>query len=103
MNETPRAHGRDALDQQFEEIQDDIEKLSTLLREIGAAKAAEKRDAALAEATEVIKKSRLAIEGGRAKASQTTASVQEYIEKQPVQSALIALGVGFLFGMMTRR
>lgn len=103
MEETTRTKGREDVERQFQIIQDDITALSKLLREIGEEKAGEKRDAALAEATALLEKSRSAIDEGRLKARQATASIEDYIEKQPVQSALIALGVGFLVGMMTRR
>jgi ElaB/YqjD/DUF883 family membrane-anchored ribosome-binding protein len=37
------------------------------------------------------------------KARQATASVEDYIKEKPVQAALMALGVGFLIGLVTRR
>ena len=103
MEEINRSKGRDDVERQFQIIQDDITTLSKLLREIGEQKAGEKRDAALAEAAALLEKSRSTIDEGRLKARQATASVEDYIHKQPVQSTLIALGIGFLVGMMTRR
>ena len=103
MEKTTRTTSRDDLERQFQVIQDDIVTLSKLLRDIGEEKAGEKRDAALAEAAELLEQSQSKIHEGRLKARQATASIEDYIHKQPVQSAMIALGVGFLVGMMTRR
>ncbi|WP_439122362.1 DUF883 family protein [Marivita sp.] len=103
MPEKSPSHTRDDVDQQFQIIRDDITTLTNLLRDIGEEKVGEKRDAAIAEAAELLEKSRAAIDDGRLRATQATASIEDYIHKQPVQSALIALGVGFLFGMITRR
>lgn len=103
MEETTRNTSRDDLERQFQIIQDDITTLSKLLRDIGEEKAGEKRDAALAEAAELLEKSSSKIQEGQLKARQAAASIEDYIHKQPVQSALIALGVGFLVGMITRR
>ncbi len=103
MAGTQRNPGREDVEQQLQTLREDFGTLAKLLRDIGEAKAGEKRDAALAEATELLEKSRSAVEEGRAKAQQATASVEDYIRNQPLQSALIALGVGFIFGMITRR
>ncbi len=103
MEETSHAKGRQDVEKQFQVIRDDITKLTNLLCEIGEEKAGEKRDAALAEAAELLEKSRATIDEGRLKARQATVTIEDYIYKQPVQSALIALGVGFLVGMITRR
>jgi ElaB/YqjD/DUF883 family membrane-anchored ribosome-binding protein len=101
-DETGRT-GSDDLERQFQIIRDDITKLTRLLREIGEAKAGETRDAAMAEATELLERSRAALDEGRMKARQATAGVEDYIKEKPVQSALMALGVGFLIGLVTRR
>lgn len=103
MEDMSQSKGREDVDRQFKIIREDITTLSKLLREIGEEKAGEKRDAALAEAAELLEKSRSAIDEGRLKASAANTSVEDYIREQPVQSALIALGVGFLGGMISRR
>jgi len=103
MNDTTGTSGYDDVEQQIKTIRDDITTLSELLKDIGEAKAGAKREAALAEAAQLLEKSRTAIDEGRLKARHTTAVIEDHIRKQPVQSALIALGVGLLFGMMTRR
>ena len=103
MSDSKGSSGNHDLEQQFQNIRDDITTLTRLLREIGEAKAGETRDAAMAEAAELLERSRAALDEGRLKARQATASVEEYIKEKPVQSALIALGVGFLIGLVTRR
>jgi ElaB/YqjD/DUF883 family membrane-anchored ribosome-binding protein len=95
--------GAEDLEDQFQIIRDDITTLARLLREIGESKAGETRDAAMAEATELLERSRAAVDEGRMKARQATASVEDYIKEKPVQAALMALGVGFLIGLVTRR
>ena len=103
MNDKTDSPDTADLDAQFRAIRDDITTLTRLLREIGESKAGQARDAALAEAAELLERSRSALDDGRLKARQATASVEDYIKEKPVQSALIALGVGFFVGLMTRR
>ena len=103
MSNTTVTSGGDDVERDIQTIRDDIATLSELLKDIGEAKVDAKRDAALAEAAQLLEKSRTAIDEGRLKAQHATAMIEDHIRKQPVQSALIALGVGILFGMMTRR
>ena len=103
MEKMSQNKGREDVDRQFQIIREDITTLSKLLREIGEEKVGEKRDIALAEAAELLEKSRSAIDEGRLKASEAKISIEDHIREQPMQSALIALGVGFLVGMISRR
>jgi ElaB/YqjD/DUF883 family membrane-anchored ribosome-binding protein len=103
MEEMSQNKGGEDVDRQFQIIREDITTLSKLLREIGEEKVGEKRDVALAEAAELLEKSRSAIDEGRLKASAAKISIEDHIREQPMQSALIALGVGFLVGMISRR
>jgi len=96
-------HDAEDIEQQFQVIREDIATLTRLLKEVGESKAGDTRDAALAEATELLEKSRRALEEGRDRARATAAPVEHYINEKPMQSALIALGVGFLVGLMSRR
>jgi ElaB/YqjD/DUF883 family membrane-anchored ribosome-binding protein len=64
---------------------------------------ARKRDAALAEAEALLDRSRAILDEGRTRAKEATASIEDHIREKPVQSALVALGVGFLVGIITRR
>jgi hypothetical protein len=65
VSETHDSPGREDLERQFQTIRDDITTLSRLLREIGEAKAGEKRDAALAEAEALLDRSRAILDEGR--------------------------------------
>jgi ElaB/YqjD/DUF883 family membrane-anchored ribosome-binding protein len=103
MTETSSKPGGEDLERQFQVLRDDFVTLGRLLREVGEAKAGEKRDAALAEAEALLDRSRASLEKGRARAQEATASIEDHIREKPVQSALIALGVGFLVGIITRR
>ena len=103
VSETQNSPGREDLERQFQTIRDDITTLSRLLREIGEAKAGEKRDAALAEAEALLDRSRAILDKGRVRTREATASIEDHIREKPVQSALVALGIGFLVGIFTRR
>ncbi|WP_167853522.1 DUF883 family protein [Roseovarius aestuariivivens] len=103
MTDGSRNVGRDDVEKQFQVIREDITTLSKLLREIGEAKAGEAREAALAEANELLERSRSALDDGRLKAKAATETIEDHIRTKPLQSAMIALGVGFLVGVLTRR
>lgn len=103
MNETRNRPGTDDLERQFQAVRDDITTLGQLLRDIGEAKAGETRDAALAEAADLLERSRTILDEGRLKVRQTSTSIEDHIREKPVQSALVALGIGFLVGIIMRR
>jgi len=103
VSNTSDGPGREDLERQFQTIRDDITTLSRLMREIGEAKAGENRDAALAEAEALLDRSRAILDEGRSRARAATESIEDHIREKPVQSALIALGIGFLVGMISRR
>jgi len=94
---------RDDLEQQFHVIGEDISTLASLLKEIGEGKAGEAREKALAEASELLERSRKSLDHARTSAVNTKESVEEYIAEKPLQAALIALGVGVVLGWMSRR
>lgn len=95
--------GMDDLEQQFDVVREDLVELTRLFRDIAEAKAGEKRDEALAQASELLERSRATLESGKEKARKSALTVEDYINEKPVQSALIALGIGLFVGMMTRR
>lgn len=96
-------HGREDLEQQLHVIREDISTLAALMKEIGESKAGEARDKALAEASDLLERSRKSLDHARTSAMHTKETVEDYIAEKPLQSALIALGVGVLLGWMTRR
>mgnify|MGYP006273658089 CR=1 FL=1 len=91
------------LERQVEALQGDIATLARLMKEIGGDAAKETRDKALAEAAQLLERSQAAMDEGRRRARETAATVEDYIHDKPVQSTLIALGIGLLVGLMTRR
>jgi ElaB/YqjD/DUF883 family membrane-anchored ribosome-binding protein len=103
MSDQMAGPSRDDMEQHFRLVRDDLATLTRLLREVGEAEAGEKRDAVLVEAAALLDKSRSALDEGMGRARQATASMEDHIREKPVQSALIALGLGFLVGMMSRR
>lgn len=103
MTDTTRGRSGEDLEHQFKVLREDFVTLTQLMKEIGESKAGESRDAALAEAAKLLERSQAALDEGRLRARQATASVEDYVREKPVQSALIALGVGFLVGLMARR
>lgn len=103
MSQSTNRPGREDLEQQFRLIGDDVAELSKLLKKVGEAKASEAREVALAEANDLLERSRERLDEGVKRARGAVASVEDQIREKPVQSALIALGVGFLVGVMTRR
>jgi ElaB/YqjD/DUF883 family membrane-anchored ribosome-binding protein len=103
MTDTTRGGSGEDLEHQFKVLREDFVTLTQLMKEIGESKAGESRDAALAEAAKLLERSQAALDEGRLRARQATASVEDYVREKPVQSALIALGVGFLVGLMARR
>jgi ElaB/YqjD/DUF883 family membrane-anchored ribosome-binding protein len=103
MTETPRRRRTEELEDHLEVLQDDIATLARLMKEIGEGAAGETRDKALAEAAHLLERSRAAVDQGRRQVREKAATVEDYIHDRPVQSTLIALGVGLLVGLMTRR
>lgn len=103
MTDQSAGPGRDDVERQFEVLRDDLATLTRLLREVGETEAAERRDAVLAEAATLLDRSRSKLDEGRVRFRQASASIEDQIREKPVQSALIALGLGFLIGMMSRR
>lgn len=103
MTDQAAGPDREDVERQFQVLRDDLATLTRLLREVGEAEAAERRDAVLAEAATLLEKSRSTLDEGGARLRRASASIEDHIREKPVQSALIALGLGFLVGMMSRR
>ncbi len=103
VGHSSRQPGSDDIEQQFRLIREDVTDLAKLIKKVGESKSSEARDAALAEANELLERSRSKLDEGVSRARRAAASVEDYIHEKPVQSALIALGVGFLVGIISRR
>lgn len=103
MAQASNQPGGEDIERQFRLIRDDVTDLARIIKKVGESKTGDARDAALAEANELLERSRAKLDEGVAQAKGAAASVEDYIHEKPVQSAIIALGVGFLVGLMTRR
>ncbi len=102
---TATKKGTDAEDveAQVRVLKEDVATLTQLLKEIGETKTAEARDAAMARAQEVIDGSARAVHAARAHALETTQSIESRIAEKPLQSTMIALGIGVALGWLSRR
>ncbi|MDU8944300.1 hypothetical protein RXV90_12960 [Rhodophyticola sp. MJ-SS7] len=101
---TQNSHpGGEDIEEQFKLVRDDVARLARLIRQIGETKSTEARDAALAEANKLLERSQKKLDEGMTRAERTASSVEEYIHDKPVQSTLIALGIGILVGLLARR
>lgn len=103
MGQASNQPGNEDIERQFRLIRDDVTDLARLIKKVGESKTGEARDAALAEANELLESSRAKLDEGAMRARRAAASVEDYIHEKPVQSTLLALGVGFLVGLMSRR
>lgn len=88
---------------QIKEIRSDIEKLTELLGELAGSHLDATKASAKDEVDHLLKRSRELGDKAQGKARETTESVESYIKEKPIQSALIALVVGVLFGALSRR
>lgn len=88
---------------QIKEIRTDIAKLTELLADLAGTQLDATKAAAKGEAEHLLKRSREMADSAQGKARDATESVESYIKEKPIQSALIALAVGILFGAFSRR
>jgi len=91
------------IEQQVKTIRDDISKLKELLIELGDVKVSETGEAVRDEIDELLARAQQLADSTRKKTKDATGSVEDYIEKKPFQSAMIALLIGFFIGSMSRR
>lgn len=103
MKDAPTRCSIEDIDRHVDVLRDDFATLARLMKEIGESTASETRDVALAEARALLERSRSVLEEGRRRGREKAASIEDYIHQKPVQSTLIALGVGILVGLVTRR
>ena len=91
------------VDAQIKEIRSDIAKLTELLGDLAGSRIDATKTAARDEAEYLLKRSREMADSAHGKAREATESVESYIKEKPIQSALIALAVGIIFGAFSRR
>ena len=104
MAESPKSSAATAdVESQIKEIRSDMAKLTELLGEVAGARIDATKAAAKDEAEHLLKRSREMADSAQGKAREATESVESYIKEKPIQSALIALAVGIIFGAFSRR
>jgi ElaB/YqjD/DUF883 family membrane-anchored ribosome-binding protein len=91
------------IEEQIKTIRDDVANLSKLIMQLGEDKVSEAVKTARDEAEELLNRSRRMADEATDRAKKTAGSVEDYIAEKPIQSAMIALLVGFLIGSMSRR
>ena len=93
---------KEDLEEQLKVIRDDVAKLTGLLKNLAESKTAEARDQAMARAQDVLDTSERAYRSTRARAEAQAESLEAYVADKPLQSTLIALGIGLVLGRMSR-
>ncbi len=89
------------LNDQIEALKSDIAKLTSLVGEIGTSKAAELRDVAKQKAKELRSEGeRYAQEAGQM-AQDSAEAALDAVRKQPATAIALAVGIGFLVGLVT--
>lgn len=91
------------IEAQMKAIREDVAELSRLMKEAGDAKLGKLSASAKAEAERLVGESKETLEDIEKQVKQTASSVEDYVAKKPLQSALIALLVGLFIGSMSRR
>jgi len=91
------------LSAQIDVLKTDVAKLTGILSELVSGKAAATVDVAQQELDQWLKKGRSAAAKAKGSADQASASIQEAIEERPVAAVLVALAVGYVAGMLSRR
>ena len=94
------SEGVSPLRQQTDTIKEDIRELGNMARDAAQEKLDEARQAA-ADAVETGRQRATEIYGqGREKAEEIEEQVVDYVRKKPVQSMLVAGGIGLLLGVV---
>jgi ElaB/YqjD/DUF883 family membrane-anchored ribosome-binding protein len=84
-------------------MQTGVEQLTEKAQRQSAEAAAQLKEAAAAAVNKALRVAEAAWREAKTKASELQSACESYIRKEPGQSLLIALGIGFLIGLFTRR
>ena len=82
-----------------EQLRDTAQQVSQNIREIGS----QVRDVASEKYNQLRDQASQYYEEGRQRATEWERSLEEYVQEKPIQSLLIAAGVGMLLGMFWKR
>ncbi|HET9376891.1 MAG TPA: hypothetical protein VFO40_18100 [Chthoniobacterales bacterium] len=84
-------------------MQTSLEELTEKAQRQSAEAAAQAKEAAGAAANKTLRVAQAAWCEAKTKASELQSACESYIRKEPGKSLLIALGISFLIGLLTRR
>ena len=93
----------DQIEQQISEIRSDISDLTRLLASLAETKADEVKAAAKDEANQLFRRTSEMAGAAQDKTREATETLENHIKEKPLQSALIALMIGLVFGALSRR
>ncbi len=91
------------LEEQVRVLRHDLSEATRLLKEFAEGKAVETGRALHDEADQLIRKTKHAAEGAKERALAASGSIEDYIAEKPLQSAFVALLIGFVIGTLGRR
>jgi len=93
----------DAVSEQFEVLRRDVAALVEMLGELAGSTAREGRETVERRADEYIRKGRQRADEAVSQARALEEDLEAKITGNPLTAVFIALGLGFLIGMMSRR
>jgi ElaB/YqjD/DUF883 family membrane-anchored ribosome-binding protein len=88
---------------QVKQIKEDLSTLTRLLVQVAGHETEHTKDLALAQAADMIDRSKATAVAARQRVEGAAHSLEHYIEEKPVQSAMIALVAGMFIGWLSRR
>jgi len=104
MSEAEKGAGTEVeLEAQIQRLREDFAEMARLLKSLAGEKAAAAGEAVHGETEAQLRRSREAAENVRATAATAGTAIEDHIAATPVQSAVIALLIGFLLGSLSRR
>lgn len=104
MATSPKAQSTTAeVEDQISQIRKDIAELTAVLSGLVETKASDLKAAAEGEAEHLVQRTREMADAAQDKTREATEALENHIKEKPIQSALIALTIGLVFGMLSRR
>lgn len=97
------ARDLDAVSEQLDVLRRDVTVLIEMLGDLAGSGARESREAVERRAEEYIRKGRERADEAVSKARALEGELEAKITRNPLSAVLIALGLGYVFGQMSRR
>jgi len=89
--------------QQITQLRSDVSELTRLLSKLAESKSDEIAAAAKDQADHILQRTREMADTAQDKTREATEALESHIKEKPLQSALIALTIGLVFGALSRR